>query len=69
MAHKGGFEALNRTLQNVRNNANLMSGATILMAGGFRQTLPVVIRGTRAYEVKSCVKSSFLWHQVKINFP
>ena len=61
MAHKGGFEALNRTLKDIRGNALLMGGVTVLLAGDFRQTLPVVPRGTRADEVKSCVKASYLW--------
>ncbi|XP_046803773.1 uncharacterized protein LOC124419204 [Lucilia cuprina] len=50
MAHKCGFEA----------------GITVLLAGDFRQTLPVVPRGTRADEVKACIKSSNLWqHTLK----
>lgn len=64
MAHKGGFEALNRSLQDIRSNKNLMGGMTVLLAGDFRQTLPVVPRGTRADEIKMCLKSSFLWPRV-----
>ena len=33
----------------------------MLLAGDFRQTLPVVPRGTRADKVKACVKASYLW--------
>ena len=53
MAHKGGIEVLDRTMQDIRCNKNLMGGVTVLMAGDFRQTLPVVPRGTRADEVKA----------------
>ncbi|XP_046666603.1 uncharacterized protein LOC124358346 [Homalodisca vitripennis] len=42
-----------------------MGGVTLLMAGDFRQTLPVVPRGTRADEVKACVKRSVLWPKVQ----
>ncbi|KMQ93370.1 hypothetical protein RF55_6534 [Lasius niger] len=56
MAHKGGFEALSR-----RGNNRVMGGVTVLLAGDFRQTLPVVPRGTRADEVKACIKLSYLW--------
>ncbi|XP_074041348.1 ATP-dependent DNA helicase pif1-like [Leptinotarsa decemlineata] len=43
-----------------------MGGVTVLLAGDFRQTLPVVPKGTRADEVKSCIKKSNLWPQVNI---
>lgn len=65
MAHKGGVEALNRMLQDIRSNSSLMGGTTVLLAGDFRQSLPVVPRGTRADEVKACIKSSFLWPSIK----
>jgi len=61
MAHKSAFEALNRTLHDLRDNNLLMGGITVLLAGDFHQTLPVVPRGTRADEIQSCLKSSFLW--------
>ncbi|XP_046681426.1 uncharacterized protein LOC124368195 [Homalodisca vitripennis] len=66
MAHKRAIEALDRTLQDIRSNRKLMGGVTLLMAGDFRQTLPVVPRGTRADEVKTCVKRSVLWPKVQV---
>lgn len=66
MAHKGGIEALNSSLRDIRGNTKLMRGVTVLLAGDFRQTLPVVPKGTRADEVKSCIKKSNLWPQVNI---
>ena len=42
MMHKHGFEALERTLQDIRGNKQLMGGMTLLLAGDFRQTLPIV---------------------------
>ncbi|XP_074097687.1 uncharacterized protein LOC141526552 [Cotesia typhae] len=66
MAHKKGIEALNQTLQDIRENNRLMGGLTILLAGDFRQTLPVVRRGTRADEIKACLKSSILWPNIKV---
>lgn len=62
MAHKGGFEALCRALQDIKSNNSVMGGVTVLLAGDFRQTLPVVPRGTRADEVEACLKSSYLWN-------
>ncbi|GFX87397.1 ATP-dependent DNA helicase [Trichonephila clavipes] len=42
MAHKKSLEALNRTLQDLRGNEQLFGDALILLAGDFRQTLPVI---------------------------
>ncbi|XP_044577118.1 ATP-dependent DNA helicase pif1-like [Cotesia glomerata] len=60
MAHKNAIEALNRTLKDIRNSDRIMGGITVVLAGDFRQTLPVVPRGTRADEVKACLKFSVL---------
>ena len=32
MAHRGGVEALDRTLKDIRNNNKLMGGLTVLLA-------------------------------------
>ncbi|XP_029442955.1 uncharacterized protein LOC115083287 [Rhinatrema bivittatum] len=66
MAHRVGIEALYRTLPDIRNNNSLMGGLTVLLAGDFRQSLPVVPRGTHADEVKASFKSSYLWPTVKV---
>ncbi|XP_044590563.1 ATP-dependent DNA helicase pif1-like [Cotesia glomerata] len=66
MAHKKAIEALNRTLQDIRGCNQLMGGVVVLLAGDFRQTLPVAPRGTRADEIQACIKSSFLWPSVKV---
>jgi len=64
MSHKGAFEALDRVLQDIRHNTRLMGGVTVLLAGDFRQTLPVIPKGTRADEVSASIKSSYLWSSV-----
>ncbi|XP_050065323.1 uncharacterized protein LOC114130689 [Aphis gossypii] len=61
MAHKRCFEALDRSLKDIRNKNEVMGGATVLLTGDFRQTLPVIPRGSRADEVKACIKASYLW--------
>ncbi|KAL4104072.1 hypothetical protein QTP88_019385 [Uroleucon formosanum] len=61
MAHKRGIEALDRSLKDIRNNNGVMGGVTVLLTGDFRQTLPVILRGSRADEVKACTKASYLW--------
>ncbi|XP_037928760.1 ATP-dependent DNA helicase PIF1-like [Teleopsis dalmanni] len=66
MAHKYSLEALNRTLKDLNANDRLFGGALILLAGDFRQTLPVIPRSTYADEVNACLKSSILWRNVHI---
>jgi ATP-dependent DNA helicase PIF1 len=58
------LEALNRTLQDLRSNGEIMGGVVLLLAGDFRQTLPVVPKGTMADELKACLKASYLWRYV-----
>ncbi|KAL4091658.1 hypothetical protein QTP88_026315 [Uroleucon formosanum] len=65
MSHKKGFEALNNSLKDLRNSILLMGGVTVLLAGDFRQTLPIVPRGTRANEIAACIKSSYLWPKIE----
>ncbi|CAF1554974.1 unnamed protein product [Rotaria sp. Silwood1] len=64
MAHRYALEALNHTLQDLRNNGKNMGGVVVLIAGDFRQTLPVIPKGTMADELKACLKSSYLWRHV-----
>ncbi|GBN54360.1 hypothetical protein AVEN_88818-1 [Araneus ventricosus] len=58
--------SINRTPQDLRANKDLLGGLIVVLAGNFRQTLPVIPRGTMADEIKACLKSSYLWKQVKI---
>ncbi|XP_050059843.1 ATP-dependent DNA helicase pif1-like [Aphis gossypii] len=66
MAHKKSLEALDRTLKDLRSNNNRFGGAMILLAGDFRQTLPVIPRSTPADELNACLKSSSLWKHVQV---
>ncbi|GFW42045.1 ATP-dependent DNA helicase [Trichonephila clavipes] len=65
MSHKRAIELLDRCLQDIQNNRKLMGGAVVLLAGGFRQTLPVIERGTAADEINACLKASYLWTKVE----
>ena len=66
MAHKRAFEAIDRTLRDVRQSNQIFGGLTVLICGDFRQTLPVIPRGTPADELSACLKSSPLWSHVQI---
>jgi len=65
MVHKRALEELNRTSNDLRNNHDLIGVTMILLAGDFRQTLPVIPRSTAADEINACLKSSNLWGYVK----
>jgi hypothetical protein len=65
MAHKKPLEALHHTLQDLRSNNYLMGGPTVVLAGDFRQTLPIIPRSTPADELNACLKPSYLWIYVK----
>lgn len=61
MTNKLVFEALHRSLCDITGKNEPMSGIATLLCGDFRQILPVVVGGTRANIVNSCIKSSMLW--------
>ncbi|UYV76902.1 hypothetical protein LAZ67_14002340 [Cordylochernes scorpioides] len=64
MAHRHSIEALDRTLKDLRDNNSIMGGVTFLFVGDFRQTLPVIPKGTRADEVNACLKRSHIWSSI-----
>ncbi|GFS97744.1 ATP-dependent DNA helicase [Trichonephila clavipes] len=66
MIHKKSLEALDRSLQDLRGNIQPFGDALILLAGDFRQTLPVISRSTPADEINACLKYSTLWRHVHI---
>ena len=73
MQHHYGPEAVNRTIQDLLNNKDdpnqkdrLFGGITILFVGDFRQTLPVVPRGSRAQIVDASLRRSMLWEHIQV---
>ncbi|XP_035205904.1 ATP-dependent DNA helicase PIF1-like [Stegodyphus dumicola] len=65
MSHKAAFEALDVTMKDLRRNNDRMGGVVMVLAGDFRQTLPVIPRGTRADEMQACIKSSYIWNGIQ----
>lgn len=63
-SHKHAVEAVERTLRDLRNDNRLMGGLVLISAGNFRQTLPVIARGTPADQLHASIKSSPLWRSV-----
>ncbi|XP_074289416.1 uncharacterized protein LOC141614569 [Silene latifolia] len=72
MTHKHGFEVVDRSLKDVMRvvdarNATLPFGGKVVVFGGdFRQTLPVVSKGSRADVVHASLCSSYLWSSCKV---
>lgn len=64
MMHRNAIEAVNTTLKDIRNSDESMGGILMILAGDFRQTLPIVKRGTMADEIDACIKSSNLWGNI-----
>lgn len=65
MSHKADIEAIDRTLRDLKSCKKVMGGVTFVCAGDFRQTLPVISRGTRADIIKTCLKSSYMWNFIE----
>ena len=66
MANKKAMEALDRSLRDIRNSDALMGGLPLILAGDFRQTLPVIPKGTKADEIAACMKySRIIWPKVR----
>ena len=55
----------NIILCNINKLINRFGNAVLLLAGDFRQTLPVIPRSTPACELNACLKSSILWKYLK----
>ena len=59
--HRFMFEAIDRSLRDIRNVDSPNGGVVVLYGGDFRQTLPVVVRGGRKQTVQACLRHSYLF--------
>ena len=68
MQHHYIIEALDRTLQDITGqNGKLFGGITVLFGGDFRQTLPVIPKGTKEDIVAATLcRSTTLWRHIKV---
>ena len=65
MLPKHGLRCIDKLLREIMD-VNLPFGGKVLVIGGdFRQTLPVVPRGTRTDIIECCIKTSRLWRHFK----
>ena len=58
MQHKYCFEAVSRSLNNIRGTGDdsLFGNIPVVLGGDFAQILPVVRRGNRAQTVAACIQ-------------
>jgi hypothetical protein len=66
MQHRHCIEAVNRTLQDIRDNAQPFGGVTVVLGGDFRQILPVIPRGLREHIVGASLRRSVLWKYIHV---
>ena len=66
MTDQKAFGAVERTLRDLTGCNLPFGGKVFVMAGDFRQVLPVVPRGNRASIVAACVKRHELWRHVRV---
>jgi len=61
MQHPFIVEAVDRTLRDFLENDVPFGGITVAWGGDFKQTLPVVIRGSMKETVGASIQNSYLW--------
>ena len=67
MGHRHLYEAIDRSLRDVRRCPNKpFGGLTVLFSGDWKQILPVCVGGGRAEIVNSTLKASTLWQSVQV---
>ena len=66
MQHRYAIEALDRTLQDLMGNERSFGGITVLFGGDFRQTTPVVPKGSREKIINASYKRSALWNKTHV---
>ena len=67
MNNKYCFEALDKTLQDLRNNYEQpFGGRTAVLGSDFRQILLVIPSGTKEQIIDATITNSYLWPSFRI---
>ena len=61
------FEAVDRTLRDLRDRNEMFGGITTVLGGDFLQTLPIPNEKSRSHIVHACLLSSPLWSTIRHN--
>lgn len=65
--HRHAIEAVDRTLQDIRDNEQPFGGMTVIFGGDFQQTLPVIPNGAREEIVEATIRKSALWSSIRVH--
>ncbi|KAL7093982.1 hypothetical protein ACP275_11G072600 [Erythranthe tilingii] len=65
MANRHSIEALDTLLRDLCDTPPSFGGKIVLLGGDYRQTLPVVVRGSRDSTVAASIASSAVWQGIK----
>ena len=66
MGHRNVYEAVDRSLQDIRSCDRPFGGMTVIFGGDFQQTLPIIPRGSREQIVCACLTHSRLFHHMRV---
>lgn len=66
MHHRFNYEALDRSLKDLFNNDLQFGGITVVLGGDFRQTLPVIPKGSHQQIVGAALSRSPLWRNTTV---
>ena len=66
MQHRFCIDAVDRTLREVLGRDSPFGGINVLFGGDFRQTLPVIPKGSREQIVGASIRHSSFWPQVRL---
>ena len=61
MLHRHVFEAIDRSIRELKGNDQPFGGITVAFSGDWRQCLPIVRRGSRADVLHACLNISEIW--------
>ncbi|KAL6588244.1 hypothetical protein OROMI_001222 [Orobanche minor] len=65
MAHRKSIEAVDSLLRDLMENDIPFGGKTIVFGGDYRQTVPIIIGGSRADTIDACLINSHLWCSIR----
>lgn len=59
MTYQKALEAFNLTLQDLRNNQDIMGGVLLVLAGDIWQIFPVIPKSRDIYQTRACQNNNF----------
>ncbi|KAL6580232.1 hypothetical protein OROMI_008256 [Orobanche minor] len=65
MAHRKSIEAFDSLLRDLMENDIPFGGKTIVFGGDYRQTVPIIIGGSRSDTIDACLINSHLWCSIR----